>query len=84
MKILTEKEQKEKKIVELTQLKNKVIAEADLIKKTKDKEFEKQYRFFFPKEPNWKLVHSLDERMVTLYNVAEQLIEYRNLIEKSI
>ena len=84
MKILTEREQKCQKIVELTKLKNKVMSEAEAIKKIRDKELYKEKRFWFPKTANWGLIHILDERMIAFYKAAETLIEYRDLIENSI
>ena len=79
MKILTEKEQIQQKIGELSRIKMDILTEKELLLKRKRKEIDKVNNWLFS-NPNWLLVNELDERINKLYNAANAIDEYRNHI----
>lgn len=84
MRTLTEKQQKEQRIFELSNLKYCVIGEINRLKVIRRKEMDKECNFIFSKNPDWKLIAEINERISDLQKTVDALLEYIDMIESTI
>jgi len=84
MKILSEKEQKQNKVAELTTSKNQMYEEIQILKKQISKEISKKGKYFPFFKVNVNLVNNLKTRIDNIQKVVENLTDYRDMIEESL
>jgi len=80
MKILSEKEQKQNKLGEISSLRSHMFAEIQVLQKQRNKEMSKKENYFSFTKFDYALVNSLHERINRIQKVIENLNDYQDMI----